>query len=109
MKHEPNCPRHHSLHGCADEFACTCKRPGPDRLREITEKPLWLVWSNEHRAWWGPNSAGYRLKVEQAGRYTWKDALRCCESHTYSGEKIPPEVPMPSPELEAMLSAAVQK
>lgn len=74
---------------------------------DINEKPLWLVWSNEHKAWWGPSSSGYRLKVEQAGRYTWAEALRCCESRTYSGEKMPPEVPVPSPELEAMLSAAI--
>ena len=33
-EHASNCPRHPSLHGCADEFACTCKPKAtqPDRI-----------------------------------------------------------------------------
>lgn len=29
----------------------------------------WIVWSNEHGAWWRPNWNGYTQDVHQAGRY----------------------------------------
>lgn len=35
----------------------------------------YLVWSNEHRCWWRPNSAGYTLHVKSAGRYSRDEAL----------------------------------
>lgn len=35
----------------------------------------YLVWSNEHRAWWRPNSAGYTRFVESAGRYSRAEAI----------------------------------
>ena len=35
----------------------------------------YVVWSNEHRAWWRPNSSGYTRHVERAGRYTRDEAL----------------------------------
>lgn len=34
----------------------------------------WLIWSNEHDAWWGPNSMGYRLNRGEAGRYSFDEA-----------------------------------
>lgn len=42
------------------------------------ETGSYLVWSNEHRAWWGPNEAGYSTKLEGAGRYSRDHALRIC-------------------------------
>lgn len=30
----------------------------------------YLVWSNEHAAWWGPDHAGYYTRIEAAGRYS---------------------------------------
>lgn len=36
----------------------------------------WLIWSFEHRAWWGPNRRGYVQTVDQAGRYS---AVEACE------------------------------
>jgi hypothetical protein len=38
----------------------------------------YLVWSNEHRAWWGPKHCGYCIKLEDAGRYSRKEALKIC-------------------------------
>lgn len=38
----------------------------------------YLVWSNEHSAWWGPNNAGYYGSIEAAGRYSREDALKIC-------------------------------
>lgn len=42
------------------------------------EDKSYLVWSNEHRAWWGPNNAGYYSALEAAGRYTRDEALKIC-------------------------------
>lgn len=41
--------------------------------------PEYVVWSNEHRAWWGPNRAGYCTKLENAGRYDREAALAICD------------------------------
>jgi len=39
---------------------------------------VYLIWSNEHRAWWGPDSRGYVRGVKQAGSYSRKEALAIC-------------------------------
>lgn len=36
---------------------------------------LYLVWSNEHHAWWKPDERGYTRIIERAGRYTRAAAL----------------------------------
>jgi hypothetical protein len=36
---------------------------------------MFLVWSYEHRAWWGPNERGYTNAIVAAGRYTAEQAL----------------------------------
>ncbi len=38
----------------------------------------WFIWSNEHRAYWRPNSAGYVVDARGAGSYTLKEALEIC-------------------------------
>lgn len=35
----------------------------------------YLVWSNEHSAWWGPNRCGYTRVIASAGRYSRAEAL----------------------------------
>ena len=44
---------------------------GPMRA-DPTKTPddAYLVWSNEHNAWWGPGETGYVRRVAEAGRYT---------------------------------------
>lgn len=46
----------------------------------------WLVWSNEHGKWWGPNGGGYTTKRSMAGRYTLEKAADIC-SRANSGLK----------------------
>ena len=36
----------------------------------------YLVWSNEHKAWWGANHRGYTRFIDRAGRYDRTEALR---------------------------------
>lgn len=39
----------------------------------------WLIWSNEHNAWWAPNHRGYVLDAKDAGRYTYEQAVKIVE------------------------------
>lgn len=39
----------------------------------------WLVWSNEHNAWWNPNGCGYTPSAAKAGRYSQAVADRICD------------------------------
>jgi hypothetical protein len=39
----------------------------------------WLIWSNEHDAWWAHQSNGYTKQRSKAGRYTRQEAIEICE------------------------------
>jgi hypothetical protein len=54
----------------------------------------YLIWSNEHRAWWRPGSMGYTHDIASAGRYSREEAIRYC-----SGSFPFREVDAPPPEL----------
>mgnify|MGYP000882785802 CR=1 FL=1 len=84
------------------------------RSHDMSEREMdasWLVWSNEHEAWWGPNHRGYFTDVASAGRYTLKEANDICVragtvNRTRHDPEIPAEVVVPSPEwIAAALSA----
>lgn len=45
-----------------------------------------LIWSNHHKAWWGPDGRGYYKDLTRAGRYAIPDTTRwlgrgcgCCQ------------------------------
>lgn len=38
----------------------------------------WLIWSNEHKAWWRENSRGYTMSRNEAGRYSMTEAMEIC-------------------------------
>jgi hypothetical protein len=38
----------------------------------------YLIWSNEHRAWWGPGHCGYTRGLRDAGRYSRDQAIQVC-------------------------------
>lgn len=66
----------------------------------------YLVWSNQHRAWWRPNSAGYTRDVRAAGRYTraeaidisgtardgWKDPAKIPDELAINIQDMPPDI-----------------
>jgi hypothetical protein len=40
----------------------------------MTDEDVFVIWSFEHDAWWGPDRTGYTRDLSQAGRYTEADA-----------------------------------
>lgn len=68
-------------------------------------EPMFLVWSNEHGAWWAPGSRGYTLDYRAAGRYSHRSAEDIVERASrggtrFVGEKyrVLPEVMVLAPE-----------
>jgi hypothetical protein len=58
----------------------------------------WVVWSEEHGAWWGPGWHGYVPSLAAAGRYDKAEALDIMErANRYLPEGRIHEVAMPDP------------
>lgn len=57
---------------------------------------LYLIWSNEHRAWWRPVECGYCQDELQAGIYTRERAMEICENARagWHAALEPPELPV---------------
>lgn len=58
---------------------------------------VYLIWSNEHQAWWGPDRCGYVRAVTQAGRYSRSEAIEICKRAipgTAAGIGMLPEIPV---------------
>ncbi|MGQ3671832.1 hypothetical protein ACT6QG_05490 [Xanthobacter sp. TB0136] len=63
---------------------------------------IYVVWSNEHSAWWGPDRRGYNTHLTHAGRYTRDEALWIC-TRARGGREFhsnPTEVPVPLRDAE---------
>lgn len=56
----------------------------------------YLVWSNEHRAWWRADQCGYTVFVNAAGVYTREEAIQICVGahNGWQSECAPYEVPV---------------
>jgi hypothetical protein len=37
-----------------------------------------IIWSEEHKGYWKPNSMGYTNTIENAGRYDVDEAIQIC-------------------------------
>ena len=35
----------------------------------------YIIWSFQHKAWWRADSLGYTVKIEEAGEYSYNEAL----------------------------------
>lgn len=55
-----------------------------------------LIWSNEHKAWWGPASRGYVYDSADAGRYSRNEAMKICNGANYGWNSytLPNELPI---------------
>lgn len=67
---------------------------------------LYLIWSNEHRAWWRAMARGYTTEIAAAGRYSREAALRCCRARDQEPGQPMPELPVREADLMLMLQAA---
>lgn len=71
----------------------------------------YLVWSNEHNAWWRPNRQGYTINRRVAGRYTRDEAISIC-AHARdgwgTGTALPSEIPVRAADADAC-DAAFEK
>jgi len=43
----------------------------------------YLVWSNEHAAWWAPGGRGYTTLTHMAGRYSKEQADEICRQANF--------------------------
>ena len=63
--------------------------------RNVPEPAEWLIWSNEHGAWWRPAKRGYTTVIAEAGLYPKSLADMICENANW-GSQIN-EVAVPAP------------
>ena len=61
------------------------------------EGASYLIWSNEHCAWWAPNRCGYTREADRAGRYDRSEAMRIAGTGRggWMLEKNPSEIAIP--------------
>lgn len=67
-----------------------------DAMEKALTEERFLIWSNEHSAWWRPSSAGYTIHAEAAGRYSHAEALSISANARdgWRPGSPPPEVPV---------------
>ena len=54
-----------------------------------------LIWSNEHQAYWRPNRAGYTERASDAGLYPQNEAIEICEAASHGSKGTPNETMLP--------------
>jgi len=70
------------------------------------ERDVYLVWSAEHEAWWGPGGCGYVRRIAEAGRYSHEQALTICTNAipgTSTRIGALPELPVRLADLNTMI------
>lgn len=70
----------------------------------------YLIWSNEHRAWWRPDRAGYTIHTEAAGRYSRVEAIAICAEARggWQPGQVPPEMPVCEDDMLAVVAAKAE-
>lgn len=66
----------------------------------LTLSESYLIWSNEHAAWWRPNASGYTAYIEDAGRYSREKAI--AHSRVRDQHRGMPLPEMPIKEIDAL-------
>ena len=62
----------------------------------------YLIWSNEHRAWWRHASQGYTPHIGQAGIYSREQAMEICRNALMGSREVPHELPVAIKDLDDM-------
>lgn len=68
----------------------------------------YLIWSNEHRAWWRPDARGYTVHVDRAGRYSRDEALKHCRVRDQVPGEPLPELPILEADVAETLVTLVE-
>ena len=65
----------------------------------------YLIWSNEHKGWWGPQRQGYVARVEDAGVYNQVAALQISTDAIAGrrGNEPLPEIPVRLEDIQFIL------
>lgn len=68
----------------------------------------YLIWSNEHRAWWRASSCGYTVHLAEAGRYSREQAISIASQARdgWREGEPPPELAVAEKDALDCLSAA---
>lgn len=56
---------------------------------------VYIIWSEEHRAWWKPNHRGYTQKREEAGHYEFEEAQEIVLNANINENDVPNEAIVP--------------
>jgi hypothetical protein len=71
----------------------------------MTVADRYLIWSNEHVAWWGPGGVGYVESLAAAGRYDRTEALAICARAIPGTARefgVLPELPVREADLQVL-------
>lgn len=65
----------------------------------------YLIWSNEHNAWWRAGRAGYTRELDAAGRYGRDEAIKQCAwgRDGWGSREIPSELPVSEADADECL------
>lgn len=66
----------------------------------------YLIWSNEHRAWWMPGRCGYTTLTHEAGRYSEAAADAILRQANYNPAPPPNEVKCLAPPDRLLIEQA---
>jgi hypothetical protein len=97
------------LHDAADAILSTPPVVAGSDRAAVIEEP-YLVWSNQHRAWWRANSCGYVKSVLGAGHYTREEAIAISgdtRDHWEDPSETPDELAIPISALPRAIRALV--
>lgn len=77
-------------------YCVACTEGLIDAIQEALTKEPFLIWSNEHSAWWNPGRAGYTTHLALAGRYSHAEALAISVDARggWRPGSPPPEIPV---------------
>lgn len=51
-------------------------------------RDAYVIWSNKHTMWWGPNRCGYTMSLREAGVYSKADAEQIVADAMYTPEVV---------------------
>lgn len=71
----------------------------------------YVIWSNEHRAWWRADSQGYTVSLASAGRYSRTEAISIASGSRdgWGPNRVPDEIALPAADAYEMLERATAK